>query len=782
MENGKDNNFWFEQELQKELADSSVDYTLVESKLFSRVREAERLGELAVLKLDHILPLEKYEELGSKLFSSVAQYKEYEEPINDCIKETQDLQGSRWDVVESKLEQKMHEVSLMPEWEQVLRSSENEFSSGKWEIVEKNLFAKINAVEESDSWNAVLKEEIVQVPSEAESTEEELEHIINRLSKLDYVDQVLLKDQILPQGKWETVEEKLLRRIDNEKLGLDKQLFWHILSNYSSLLKRAAAVVGGLALVVVGLNVYKANYHNDNSIPTLVYQVHGETGYNGVVKVSTGKYSSVKNGRVTLVNDHGSIELTNQTDLALLRITENCAHYKVDFKANKENGGAASFVVKPQTTKRDFRVFTPDYDVVVTGTYFRVEPDVSGKALTRVFEGSVKIESPVFGDTVLKAGQSISYNELSSAYEIRDGGAVVRREELGQIPSVDQLLRQQPLKITSNVRGAEVRINGRVVGYSPLVIRQPVGLYHIALSKRGFSQIDTTVNVSQGDSVQLIEFGLENVKAARVGKNVVVQKTNTDKPVAVQEHHEINELETIAKVNETRYTEETQSQVNTAVGEYRSNSVQMTVPQVTVSNLIEQSSMVQEDNTEEVYLRAQKLEKSGNWKKAIALYEQIFSNQMASKLRREDALFSIGKLKAENEVNVAEAQKVFLSYLANFPNGSYSGESWLRLAELEFPVSPENSIQYYLKYFDKFPWHPRISELQNRVGAIYLQQKKYNEAAIMFRRALNNLDPSKVEEQRYISSNLHQALQKKGDTYQAEQVWNRYLANVPDMP
>ncbi|MDO5576118.1 MAG: hypothetical protein Q4F84_03495, partial [Fibrobacter sp.] len=338
MENGKDNNFWLEQELHKELADSGVDYTLVESKLFSRVRDVEKLGELAVLKLDQILPLEKYEELGNKLFSSVAQYKEYEEPINDCIKETQELQEPRWDVVESKLEQKMHEVSLMPEWEQVLKSSENEFSSGKWEEVEKNLFAKINGVEEADSWRAVLKEEHVQVPSEAENTEEELEHIINRLSKLDYVDQVLLKDQILPQGKWEAIEEKLLRQIDNEKLGLDKQPFWHILSNYSSLFKRAAAVVGGLALVVVGLNVYKANYYHDTgSIPTLVYQAQGETGYNGVVKVSNGKYSSVKNGKVTLVNDHGTIELTNQIDLALLKITENCAHYKVDFKANKEN-------------------------------------------------------------------------------------------------------------------------------------------------------------------------------------------------------------------------------------------------------------------------------------------------------------------------------------------------------------------------------------------------------------------------------------------------------------
>ena len=141
-------------------------------------------------------------------------------------------------------------------------------------------------------------------------------------------------------------------------------------------------------------------------------------------------------------------------------------------------------------------------------------------------------------------------------------------------------------------------------------------------------------------------------------------------------------------------------------------------------------------------------------------------------------MFSIGKLKAENEKNPLEAREVFLTYLALFPSGSFAGESWLRLAELEFRTNPENAIQYYLKYFEMFPRHPRIPELQNRVGVIYLQQKRYDDAIAMFRQALSNQMAPRDEERRNVILNLHKALQEKGDIQSAEAIYKQYLAEV----
>jgi tetratricopeptide (TPR) repeat protein len=176
-----------------------------------------------------------------------------------------------------------------------------------------------------------------------------------------------------------------------------------------------------------------------------------------------------------------------------------------------------------------------------------------------------------------------------------------------------------------------------------------------------------------------------------------------------------------------------------------------------------------------LYTLAQAAESKGNWKEAIALYQNVFDNPDVSRLRKEDALFSIGKLNAEHELVKTEARQTFLTYLALYPGGFFAGETWLRLAELEFKTNPENAVQYYLKYFEMFPRHPRISELQNRVGVIYLQQKNYDEAISMFRQALSNMvSPSKGEREN-VTSNLHRALEAKSDSKSTDTVLHQYL-------
>lgn len=757
MENKENRFFWFEHEMRKESSDSAVDFSAVEFKLFKRISEVEKLGELSVLKMDEIVSLEKFDHLRKKLFSSITQFKEYEEPVNDCIKVEQKPDYIRWDLMESKLESKIHEISFIPEWEQILLSPEQEFLPGYWEKIEKTLFTKINNIELVGFWESVLKEEKIQVPVQVENLEKCLDNKLEKVSKLERVDQILLRDQILPPGKWEKIEENLLKAIETENkyLSLEKQPFWYIIRNYSSLFKKGSMVIAGLIIAFIGLNGFRINSFQDKPIPTIVYQLQGGmANQNNSDKIVNGKYSSVDNSAVTLVNDHGVIELTDRSDLYLSNITKNRAHYKVEFgKNSNKNGGKASFIVKPRRKKQDFRVFTPDYQVVVKGTYFRVEPDKMGKVSTKVLEGVVKIESAVFGDTVLRAGQYISYDSVSSRYKISDGGSVVQRKEIKKVPSVDELLKFQVLRIFSNVPDAQIKINGRFVGYSPLIVRRPTGIHNISITKNGFSTIDTTVNITLNEPVEILELVLEkNENLEYAGKFKTENRIKYKKRNSVSKQ---KNLEADNKDNKSRI-----------------------VPETITKSLLEE--LPESDETEGLYLKAQNYEKSGKWEKAIKLYEQIFNNQTVSRLRREDALFSIGRLKAENETDFIGAQKVFFKYLAIFPDGSYSGESWLRLAELEFLNSPEKAIQYYLKYFEKFPRHPRISELQNRVGAIYLQQKKYDQSIDMFRKALYNLDPSKKEEQRYISSNLHKALQEKGDIRRAEEVWKQYLANAPE--
>jgi tetratricopeptide (TPR) repeat protein len=76
-----------------------------------------------------------------------------------------------------------------------------------------------------------------------------------------------------------------------------------------------------------------------------------------------------------------------------------------------------------------------------------------------------------------------------------------------------------------------------------------------------------------------------------------------------------------------------------------------------------------------------------------------------------------------------------------------------------------------------FPHHPRISELQNRVGVIYLQQKKYDDAIFLFKQALSNMVSLSKDERENVTSNLHRALEAKGDRKSADTVLEQYILN-----
>jgi tetratricopeptide (TPR) repeat protein len=121
----------------------------------------------------------------------------------------------------------------------------------------------------------------------------------------------------------------------------------------------------------------------------------------------------------------------------------------------------------------------------------------------------------------------------------------------------------------------------------------------------------------------------------------------------------------------------------------------------------------------------------------------------------------MAKLIADNTADKTGATEGFLYYLAAYPTGYFVGESWLRLAELEFEHNQDKAIEYYLKYFEKYPRHYRIAELQQRVGLIYLQKKKYDDAIAMFKLAFTNIHDDSAAEKSKISASLYKALNEK---------------------
>jgi tetratricopeptide (TPR) repeat protein len=730
---------WFEQELRENVDDSDVDYVAIESNVFAHIQTSEReLGELSILLLENIPSEELFDRVEKDLSQRISQHTEYDEPVNDCISSEEELNSSQWRRLGSKLEERILQVSSLPQWEQILMAPAEEISVGKWEELEEKLFTEISSLEKTENWELVEIQDEIQIPGDAEKTEEKIERAWK--VKSECWEQVLKTDEVFPYSRWEKIEENLFCRIKNDKRSSEiaKQPFWYILDNYFTVLKRVGVVTIPLVLAAIGITGLVLNNRTEKTVPTFVYQVQGKAVEIKSLENSKNEYTSVAGGTVSIINSHGLVELQNGSDVQIMSMSKKKAAYRVSLGNNRSSGinqGRVSFLVNPHSPKQSFRVYTPDYELVVKGTYFRVEPDLGGKFSTRVLEGAVKVVSKNFKDTLIRAGQCITYDFAANQYKIQDGGPVIQRKEIESVPDADELAGYKMLSIRSEQPDADIRIDGRYYGSAPLIISQPQGSHRVIISKEGFISVDTLIEITGGNTKFSLEVALNKMQAPKVTKSVVQQKSQST-----------------VKKQEIIY------------------------PELVAEKLLGDQGAQTDQKSEAVYNDAQKAEQKGNWKKAISFYQQVFDNQNAPKLRREDALFSIGRLKAENEVNEAGARDVFLTYLAMYPGGSYAGESWLRLAELEFRNNPENAIQYYLKYFEMFPRHPRISELQNRVGVIYLQQGKYDQAILMFRQALSTILSNESGEKRNILINLHRALKAKGDDENAAAIWQEYLA------
>jgi len=86
-----------------------------------------------------------------------------------------------------------------------------------------------------------------------------------------------------------------------------------------------------------------------------------------------------------------------------------------------------------------------------------------------------------------------------------------------------------------------------------------------------------------------------------------------------------------------------------------------------------------------------------DWKKAVETYRAVLARPGTSAYSREIALFSIGRLLSDNDAAAVEVRFAFNAYLKNFPHGTFTGESYLRLADLEYKTDPGRALVWYEK-------------------------------------------------------------------------------------
>ena len=232
----------------------------------------------------------------------------------------------------------------------------------------------------------------------------------------------------------------------------------------------------------------------------------------------------------------------------------------------------------------------------------------------------------------MQAGQSLAYDALTGKYRVLEGGRSIPRDQIETMPGVDELLDFGILSLTSDAHQAEVRIDGRYRGLTPLVVLVPPGPHSLHLSKDGYAAYDTMVAVREGLTSRMAA----TLPALQQPPAPVTAKAAARKAPAPR-------------------TSPRQHPAEAAPPGPKGESVV------------------------QLFHRADEAQ-AGDWRLAIMLYAQVLEHPHATGMRKEAALFSIARLRADHEEEKSRARDEFLQYLALYPDGAFAGESWMRLS------------------------------------------------------------------------------------------------------
>jgi TolA-binding protein len=728
----------FESELKKEAPDAHLHYRRVEDGLFDRIIAAEKEGDLLMLKMDDVPPeevLHLLEHTEEALFKHIHDHNEYDVPVDECIKNNADLPPINWKAAENRFDEQLAGAATLSVEEQLLKMDEI-LDQGRWEKIEEQLDTAIAGIESISPWEQVLKAEELPPAALLDTTEDLLIETLERITTLPEWEQVLQIDEAAPQALFERAEQTVSDRVTAFEKA--RQSVYTAFTWYWGLVWTQYKTVSSLAVtlfLLVSLGSGYLFYHDYyQALPMTLYQAQGPNTamFNAGVALK-GTIRSEKNGGLTVLNKKGYIELQNGSQVEIVKATEKTVEYKTRFAdaGNQLIGrGSATFFVNHQKKDDRYIVSTADYHIEVTGTYFKICPDIGGHVSTAVREGSVRIVFASGEVKVLKAGQELYYDLSSNTYATNKDGAIIPRQEIEQPPALSDLSSYQRLSINS-VPPSGVRIDGKYVGMTPIVILQPAGRHSVSFDKNGYASLDTSISIAAGQTMQTLaallqEIPLTEPAVSRTEQAVTVGKTRETAQVAKQS--------------------------------------------------VKSPSSSDANYGDEDFLKAEKIV-SSDWKKSFELYGDVFNNPNAPRIKKETALFMMAKLIADNTADKTGATEGFLYYLAAYPTGYFVGESWLRLAELEFEHNQDKAIEYYLKYFEKYPRHYRIAELQQRVGLIYLQKKKYDDAIAMFKLAFTNIHDDSAAEKSKISASLYKALNEKEKTQNARSTESAQLQN-----
>ena len=217
--------------------------------------------------------------------------------------------------------------------------------------------------------------------------------------------------------------------------------------------------------------------------------------------VVPGQTLQVNGGRVALQLPMGSKVLVG--DHSALQL-EQVAAGRVALRLQR---GVLLASVTRRSAGQEFSVQTQSGRVVVRGTRFALGVQAQ-RTVLRVLQGRVMVQEPGARPRTLRPGQSTTLGDPARAVRRLSRA---RRRSLDADSRLLELLgngsQGASVRISSHPSGAAVRVDGTLVGTTPVVAAMRSGRRVLALRRRGFTTLRETLELRPGD-VLLREYQL----------------------------------------------------------------------------------------------------------------------------------------------------------------------------------------------------------------------------------------------------------------------------------
>ncbi|MBN2036545.1 MAG: FecR domain-containing protein [Chitinispirillaceae bacterium] len=565
--------------------------------------------------------------------------------------------------------------------------------------LDEAVFERASAYE--DPLLASIKREVVVPLGRLEAMEDRLMARIEAFARdaggdsLDEkVNAVVASEKIMPQGTAELIEQRVLEKIELRRTKKQQARYaWPVFNLVESMFSMTAsriALVAGIGCFMLMALFLARNWILDAPLVTLITQAYG-TAYRDDLAVSVSSGTTLdcrSDGSMTIVNNAGTVALIDEITITVDKASRRHVKYRVaspGAPAHMPAGGRAEFLVVKRSRGQRFLVETPWYDIHVVGTRFSVTREQQGGISTSLVEGSVRISSRFFNDTVLTAGQVLYYDPTMMTCRIMPGHAAAG-ERRGHYLGAEPERARCRLLVLSTPPRASVFINDDPAGITPFATVLPEGRYGISLRCHGRASVDTVV--------MLRDPQLSLTMALGPLEEPLVSVTKTA----------------------TRFRKKAASNTD-------------------------KQDLARKART--LLYDAQQCENS-DWKKAFKLYKQLAADDDIPAIYRETALFSFSRLTADKARDTAAAIRDFTAYRLQYPKGMFVGEALLRLSELELSRNPSNAVGYFRAFLATSPDHPRRAEVAYRMGILLQQHREYAQAIRMFTIALDETKATRL--------------------------------------